>query len=197
VAFSSTNQRESHLLERNLLVFWSALSGWAERGDGGRVCEQCYDLINTESILSSFKWLSFKVTDEAQAVFWRWLDAAAVKLSEEMELRMKFHEEEKLLAAAAEAAAKHASKLAKQGSHGNKGSFMSRMFTRTSTTRDAGSSAEDSGRLSGLSSPTVGGSRSTFAGKSSMKDARGEMTEALAGGTTPRVDTAPTGSPQI
>lgn len=47
--------------------------------------------METEKILSTFKWLSFKVTDEAQAVFWRWLDAAAVKLTEELELRARFN----------------------------------------------------------------------------------------------------------
>ena len=46
---------------------------------------QCFGLVQTDKILSTFKWLAFELSDDAQAVFWRWMDAAAWKLTEELD----------------------------------------------------------------------------------------------------------------
>lgn len=59
---------------------------------------QCYDIIQTDKIISTFKWLAFEISDDAQALFWRWLDAAAWKLSEEIEEQAEAREQARQVA---------------------------------------------------------------------------------------------------
>ena len=53
------------------------------RGPGGGA-PQAFGILHNEQIVPTLKWLSFDVSDEGQALFWRWLDAASWKLSEEV-----------------------------------------------------------------------------------------------------------------